>query len=303
MRRAARRCTYTNPTMSHNYDGDFVSTDDEAQMFNIAVSDDVASRYGRGDHSKPTETDASDLRTDAQALQGVDDDAAAVLGEAAEMLDKGARINAYECPECGLRHNHSRTKHVLSNSGRGGLKVRSEFAERMVFNKRCHCAVNELEMLLRFKDNLATKVFTDIENDDLPRKEVVNAAVRLNDPNEGNAEVMSDLGEDTVAEAMEFSDSNALRRVIEVRETADTAVISADTRERIERIASGLADDIEKDPLTKAFERHMGGHRHVRRNPDEVEQLVMVVWEDLMADGYAITLSDVRDHVHDSLSR
>lgn len=290
--------------MSHNYDGAFGSTDDEAQIFDIAVSGDVANRYGRGSHTVRNETNPSDLRTDAKAYRGIDDQAADLLEKAADIYEGGANISAYECPECGLRHSHSRNKHVLTASGVSALSVRSEFADAMVFNKRCHCGVNELAMLLRFADNISMQIFADIENDDLPRPEVVSAAEKLRDPHTDRDELIDELGADIVADAVEYSDSPALSRVLEVRDAADSAPISAETRERIESIESELADEIDKDPLTEAFEEYAMYHGQARDlNEEQADRVAREMWRDLFGDGHNFRLSDVREYINNRLGR
>lgn len=292
--------------MSSNYNGAFGSNDDDAQIFNFDVSG-AAARYGRGDHTMRGSTDPDSLRDDAEQLRGIDDAAADLLDQAADLYDRGrgASISAFECPECGLRHSHGRKKHVLTDNGVSGLKVRPAFANVMVFNKRCHCGVNELSMLLRFVEHIEVQIFRDISNDQIPRPAAVNAAERLNN-NVFREVLIDELGEDLVAEAMEYRGSDALNRVISVRNAADSAPISSDTRQGIEEIEAELTNEIEADPLAEAFERHNPYGQDGRRahySDERISKLAREVWVDVFEQGEDFRLSEVREYVRDQFGQ
>lgn len=289
--------------MSSNYPGAFGSNDDEEQIFNIDTSG-AASRYGRGSHMVDmvdTQSDPDGLRADAESLRGINDDAADLLEQAAGLYEGGAIISAFECAGCGLRHSHSQNKHVLTEGGHGGLKVRNEFADVMVYNRRCHCGVNELSMLLRFADAIEMQIFADIENDEIPRPELVNVAERLKSTNRRDI-LIDELGEDIVAEAVEYKGSPALQRVLSVRNAADSAPISAETRQDIEEIGDEIEAEMDADPLENAFEEHADYNKFAPMD-ERVEAVSRSMWKDLFKRGEDHRLTDVREFVRERFEK
>jgi len=86
----------------------------------------------------------------------VDADLKAVLEDAANLV-KAGETRGFECPVCGLNHNHSDTKHDI----RAFYDVLPEFTDEMEFVPYCHCGVNELAMLMDFFPHFAAPVFED----------------------------------------------------------------------------------------------------------------------------------------------
>jgi len=145
-----------------NYD--FIQTGDDStdneQQFN-----EVGSMWTLGDHTTADESDRSALSqaindTLRQLDDDVDDEMAAVLQDASEMV-QDTHVSRFECPveACGLGHSHSDHKHDI----RSGFGVTDAFAEQMEGCPYCHCGVNELSMLMEFYPYINERVFTDYD--------------------------------------------------------------------------------------------------------------------------------------------
>jgi hypothetical protein len=119
--------------------------------------DRFSQRWRLGYHTTADETVAGSVQ---QALDDVDDDVdadlKAVLEDAANLV-KASETRGFECPVCGLNHDHSDTKHDI----RAFYDVLPEFADQMEFVPYCHCGVNELAMLMDFFPHFAAPVFED----------------------------------------------------------------------------------------------------------------------------------------------
>lgn len=292
--------------MSENYPGTFSgSNDDSSTVFDQEISN-YAARYERGDHTMPTETDADDLRSDAENLRGVNDDGADLLEQAAEMYESMDRDpSAFECPDCGLRHSHSMTKNGHQLTERNGLNVRSEFANQILnFNQRCHCGVNELAMLLDFIEHIDVAVFRDIDNDDIPPARVVTTAERLreaiaegehdeftDDSVETRAEILDDVGRELVQAAQEWQGSDGLTRVLSVRNAADSAPIAQKTREEIETIRQALASELDHDPVNEIITEELS-------NTTDPETAIENAWFRLFDRGVDVSMSEIRERVN-----
>jgi len=81
--------------------------------------------------------------TDSIGADGIDADSVssdsllATLDEVSESFN----VAGFKCPECGLAHSHSTTKHQVSKS----FDISSEeAASGMEYNPVCHCGVHEL---------------------------------------------------------------------------------------------------------------------------------------------------------------
>lgn len=293
--------------MSERYTGAFGSTDDSRNVFDQQISD-FDSRYHVGSHSMPTETDANDLRRDAENLRGLDDDAADLLEQAAETyesMDKDP--SGWECPDCGLRHSHSMVKQGHQLTEEHGLNVRTEFAEGVLnYNQRCHCGVNELSMLLDFVEHIDMRIFRDLANDEIPGPSVVTTAERLrdavpaeekrkaslDDSYETRREILNDMGSELVQEAQSWQGTDGLTRVVSVRNAADSAPIHSTTKQDIESIREALDDDLDRDPVAEVIADEVA-------SATDPEQAVENAWFRLYHKGIDTDIDEVRDRVHE----
>lgn len=125
--------------------------------------------WGLGDHDEAPDVDidwshwdraSSFLKTNMPSLY----DALNFAKEEVEEIE----VSGYECPVCGLVHEHSDNKHDI----RSIFNVRQDFAERMEMCPYCHCGVNELARLVQQYDSIHVPVFTD--EDDLSYAELTD---------------------------------------------------------------------------------------------------------------------------------
>lgn len=134
-------------------------TDDEIE------SDYRVSRWKLGDHSRRPTIGSDDLRTQADMVDGVDDDLREIFQEAAARVGD-IELHDFECSVCGQTHGHDDRKHDIRQS----FNVLPEFAEDMEFDPKCHCGVNELAVLVSSIEEIERPVFTD--QDDLDDREL-----------------------------------------------------------------------------------------------------------------------------------
>lgn len=144
------------------------NSDDETYSFersNYNPDDDPqVTKWRLGDHSMtPEYTTPDDLRAEADNQDGLNA-VSSILSEASDRLSGGASLSDFECGVCGLRHGHSDTKHDI----RSGFNVTEEFAEELKYNPFCHCGVNEVAMLLEFREDIEAR-FDGQMFGDLPR--------------------------------------------------------------------------------------------------------------------------------------
>lgn len=143
-----------------NYDDDMFGSND-------FENDADVRKWKLGTHTGTPSIDSDQLRAEAEAFKGLDEDLADLFTSAADMVSEAEAVD-WECNTCGLGHGHSATKD--NHDIRDSFDVTQEFAERMEFNAACHCGVNELAMLMDFYEHIAMPVFED--EDSLNQKQI-----------------------------------------------------------------------------------------------------------------------------------
>jgi hypothetical protein len=152
----------SNHTMS---DYTFIQTDDEEadNSDNTENFTTVGNKWNLGEHSTTSEDEQNSLAETISATvdeldDDVDEDLVGVLQDAQNLVDS-TNVSRFECPheDCGLGHSHPDHKHDI----RSAFNVEDSFAEQMEFTPYCHCAANEMAMLIQFFPYISESVFTD----------------------------------------------------------------------------------------------------------------------------------------------